>query len=153
MATPGYPCRVSLLDAVVGENVLLLNYELQSQPTPYRSSHAIFVREYACQATPEKNEIPKMSRHRLSSLRTFDNSGMMIGAEVVEGSQLGTQIEQMLGSCAADYLHIHNAKLGCYAAFVRRAWKRPPQPTVTPFPALKIAVGMTDSYRNRPSRN
>ena len=49
---PGYPCRVSLADAQVGETVLLLNYEHQANDTPYRSAHAIFVREGVSQAMP-----------------------------------------------------------------------------------------------------
>jgi hypothetical protein len=47
---PGYPCRVSLADAEVGETVILLNHEHQPAESPYRASHAIFVREHAGQA-------------------------------------------------------------------------------------------------------
>ena len=43
----GFPCRVSLRDAAPGETVLLLNYEHLAVATPYRSRHAIYVREYA----------------------------------------------------------------------------------------------------------
>ena len=117
---PGYPCRVSLQDAEVGEKVLLMNYEHQPMPTPFRSSHAIFVRESASQAIPNKNEIPKMFRHRLLSVRAFDKSGMMIDADVIDGERLESLIERMLENKSADYLHIHNAKLGCYAALVER---------------------------------
>jgi hypothetical protein len=119
-SNPGYPCRVSLLDAEVGETALLINYEHQSMPTPYRSSHAIFVREHARQAMPEKNQVPYMFRHRLLSLRAFDASGMMVDADVTDGDSLESLIERMLGNESADYLHIHNARPGCYAALVRR---------------------------------
>jgi len=117
---PGYPCRVSLQDAEVGETVLLMNYEHQPAPTPYRSSHAIFVREWAEQAVLESNEVPNMLRSRLLSVRAFDNSGMMIDADVIEGEQLESMIERMLASDATAYLHIHNARLGCYAVLVKR---------------------------------
>ncbi len=46
------PCRVTLRDAEPGETVLLLNHEHQSAPTPYRSAHAIYVREIAKAAAP-----------------------------------------------------------------------------------------------------
>lgn len=119
--TPGYPCRVSLQDAVVGETVLLMNYEHQPCSTPFRSSHAIFVREAASQAKPDINEIPKMFRLRLLSVRAFDAAGMMIDADVVDGDHLEPLIERMLADSSVDYLHIHNAKLGCYAVRVNRA--------------------------------
>jgi len=118
---PGFPCRVSLRDAEVGESLLLMNYEHQSMPTPFQSSHAIFVREWAIQARPDINEIPEMFRNRVLSVRAFDASGMMTDADLVEGVGLETQIERMLERGSVDCLHIHNAKPGCYAALVRRA--------------------------------
>jgi hypothetical protein len=39
-----FPCRVSLQDAEPGETLLLLNYEHQPTATPYRATHAIYVR-------------------------------------------------------------------------------------------------------------
>ena len=43
-AHPGYPCRVSLQDADIGETVFLLHHCHHDEATPYRASHAIFVR-------------------------------------------------------------------------------------------------------------
>lgn len=120
-SNPGYPCRISLQDAEVGEIVLLMNYEHQPALTPFRSSHAIFVRENASQAKPERNEVPTMFRHRLLSVRAFDASGMMIDADVVDGERLETVIEPMLKNINTDYLHLHNAKLGCYVGLVKRS--------------------------------
>ena len=118
---PGFPCRVSLQDAEVGENVLLMNYEHQSKPTPYRSSHAIFVREWASEVYPERNEVPEMFRHRLLSVRAFDATGMMTDADIVEGAYLENLIARMLTRSSVNCLHLHNAKPGCYAAMVKRA--------------------------------
>ena len=120
-SSPGYPCRVSLQDAEVGENVLLMNYEHQPAATPFQSSHAIFVRESASQAVLDTNEVPKMFRHRLLSVRAFDASGMMIDADVVDGEHLESLIERMLTNVSTDYLHVHNAKLGCYIGLVERS--------------------------------
>ena len=119
-SNPGFPCRVSLQDAEVGETVLLVNYEHQPKPTPFRSSHAIYVREGAKQAKPAKNQVPKMFRHRLLSVRAFDDCGMMVEAEVIDGECLETLIKQMLAYESIEYLHIHNAKPGCYDALVER---------------------------------
>ena len=118
---PGYPCRVSLQDADIGETVLLMNYEHQPALSPYRSSHAIFVREWAGQAKPGRNEVPEMLRHRMISVRAFDSSGMMVDADIVDGRQLESMIDRMLAIESVSYLHLHNAKRGCYAARVDQA--------------------------------
>ena len=85
---PGYPCRVSLSDVNIGETVLLLNYEHFSAQSPYRSSHAIFVKEGASRASTGRNEIPETLRIRLLSVRAFDARDMMVDADVVGGQDL-----------------------------------------------------------------
>jgi len=52
-AKPGYPCRVSLADAEIGETMILVNFEHQSADSPFRATHAIFVRENAEQGSPK----------------------------------------------------------------------------------------------------
>jgi len=119
---PGsFPCRVSLQDAEPGETVLLLNYEHLPVPGPYRSRHAIYVREHASEYRPELNEIPEVLASRLLSVRAFDASGMMVDAEVVAGVVAARVIEHQFDNPAVTYLHLHNAKPGCFAAQVVRA--------------------------------
>ena len=38
----------------------------------------------------------------------------MIDADVIEGEHLESLLERMLANDFAEYLHIHNARLGCY---------------------------------------
>lgn len=118
---PGFPCRVSLRDAEPGESVLLVNYEHLAVASPYRSRHAIFVRENAVDARLDVGEIPEVLATRLLSVRAFDRAGMMIDADVMQGSELAPGIARMLDKSAVDYLHVHNAKPGCFAARVDRA--------------------------------
>ncbi len=118
---PGYPCRISLRDADLGESVLLINYEHLAVAGPYRSRHAIFVRENATEARLKINEIPEMLTTRLLSLRAFDDGGMMIDADVIQGRGLATAVKRMLRSPRVQYLHVHNAKPGCFAARIDRA--------------------------------
>jgi hypothetical protein len=120
-AKPGFPCRVSLADAEPGETVILVNFEHQPENTPYRASHAIFVRENAKQAYPEVGEVPEVLRSRLISIRAFDARHFMLAADVVEGSTLREAIPKMLRNPDVSYLHLHNAKPGCFAASVTRA--------------------------------
>ena len=119
--SPGFPCRVSLEDAACGETVLLLNWEHLPLASPYRSRHAIYVREHALPASPAINEVPQSLWRRLLSVRAFDGEGMMVDADVVEGHALEAAIARLLGTPDAAFLHLHNAKPGCYAARVDRA--------------------------------
>jgi hypothetical protein len=118
---PGFPCRVSLRDVEPGERVLLLNFEHQSAGTPYRSSHAIYVKDGAGDAEPEPGEVPEVLRSRLLSVRAFDPQGMMVDADLSEGREAGALFERLLANPDVAYLHVHNAKRGCYAARVDRA--------------------------------
>jgi hypothetical protein len=118
---PGFPCRVSLRDAEPGERVLLLNFSHQPAGTPYRSNHAIYVREAATEAVPQPGEVPDVIRLRLISVRAFDAEDMMVDADVVHGRELEPVIERIFADARVAYLHLHNAKPGCYAARVDRA--------------------------------
>ena len=118
---PGFPDRIELRDAEPGESVLLVNFTHLAVDTPYRSSHAIFVREGAEHGVVSINEIPDSIRTRLISLRAFDASGMMTDADVVDGTALEPLIEKLLADQAVSFLHAHYARRGCYAARIERA--------------------------------
>ena len=119
-AEPGYPCRVSLRDAKVGERVLALSFVYHDVASPYRASGPIFVREHAETVQLEVNEIPQMLRHRLLSVRGYNTNGMMITAQVVQGSDLETVIVDQFDNDAVAYLQIHNAHPGCFNCSVYR---------------------------------
>jgi len=118
---PGFPCRVTLEDAEPGETVLLLNYEHQPADTPFRASHAIYVREGRPSAKLAKDEVPTLFRHRVMSLRAFSGEGMMLAAEVAPGADLEPAVERLLAEPGVAYLHAHYAGMGCYAARIDRA--------------------------------
>jgi hypothetical protein len=46
---------------------------------------------------------------------------MLVGAEVVNGSELEDAIQSLFAKGNAAYLHIHNAGPGCYSCSVVRA--------------------------------
>jgi hypothetical protein len=117
---PGFPCRVSLQDADPGETVLLLNYEHLAVASPYRSQHAIYVRENAKRAALEPDEIPTVLAIRLLSLRAFDHAGMMLDADVVEGKNALAVIQRMIANPKVEFMHAHNAKRGCFATRIDR---------------------------------
>lgn len=120
-SSPGTPCRVSMQDADVGETVILLNYEHQPEDSPYRASHGVFIRQNAEQARFDVNEVPDVIRSRLISLRYFNQSHMMIEADVVPGDTVAQELTAAFDNKDIAYVHIHNAKPGCFAASAHRA--------------------------------
>jgi Protein of unknown function (DUF1203) len=118
---PGTPCRISLADAEVGEEVILLPYEHHAAHSPYQSSGPIFIRKNVEKARLGVNEIPLMLHHRLLSLRAYDTDAMMTDAMVVEGKDLEESLYFMFDNVAVAYIHIHNARPGCYNCLVKRA--------------------------------
>ncbi|QUD89143.1 DUF1203 domain-containing protein [Phenylobacterium montanum] len=120
-AKPGSPCRITLEDAEPGESVLLLNYEHHAEPTPYRSNHAIFVREAALETARFEDRLPPVFQGRLLSIRAFGQAGMMVDAEVLQGAEAEPLIQAWLERPEIAYLHAHNAKRGCYSARIERS--------------------------------
>ena len=118
---PGFPCRVSLADAEIGETVILARFTHHDVLSPYRASGPIFVRSGARTASPGAGDIPAMFRHRLLSIRAYDDSAMMVDAEVVKGGDLENDIQRLFANDRVSYLHIHNARPGCYNCRVVRA--------------------------------
>ena len=121
---PGFPCRVSLADAEIGEEVLLVDFTHHDADSPYRASGPIFVRASAATAKPAVNEIPDMLRSRLLSVRAYDDGGMMCHSEVLEGTELADHIRKVFADDRVAYLHLHNARPGCYNCRVERAADR-----------------------------
>jgi hypothetical protein len=117
---PGFPCRVTLEDAEPGERVLLLPFEHQPAHTPYRASGPIFVRETARQAFDRTGAPPQALRIRPLSVRAYGADGMMRDADVTPGDCLEPLLERFFAEEAVDYVHIHYARRGCYAARVER---------------------------------
>jgi hypothetical protein len=118
--TPGFPDRIELRDLAPGETALLVNYTHQDAATPYRASHAIFVREGAEQSCSLIDEIPEVMQRRMLSLRAFDAAHMMVDATLVDGRQAREPVEQLLLNNAVSYIQAHYAQRGCYAARIER---------------------------------
>lgn len=118
---PGFPDRIGIRDLEPGESVLLVNYVHQPAETPYKASHAVFVREGADEQYEAVDEIPDAIRSRMISLRAFDEAGEMVDADLVDGREIEPLIARYLADTRIAYLHAHYAKRGCYAARIERA--------------------------------
>jgi hypothetical protein len=119
-AKPGYPCRVSLVDAEVGEELLLLPFEHQPANSPYKSSGPIFVRRGASQTQVELGVIPDYVLTRLISVRAYDSNHFMTEALVCAGGDVAKAIQKMFGHEKIAYIHLHNANRGCFSCAVNR---------------------------------
>lgn len=119
-ASPGFPDRIELRDLDIGDVAILVNHTHLPAESPYRASHAIFVREGADTPAAFVDEVPGVMLRRLLSVRAFDAHDMMIDADVAPGEESAGLIRKLLADPRAAYLHVHYAKFGCFAARVDR---------------------------------
>jgi hypothetical protein len=120
-SAPGaVPCRISLTDATPGDEVILTNYEHHAVDSPYRMRFAIYVRKGET-TYDAVDAIPEQLRKRTLAARSFDEQGMMIERELVEGTELEGAIGRLFADARTAYLHLHYAAPGCYAARIDRA--------------------------------
>jgi Protein of unknown function (DUF1203) len=119
-AKPGYPDRIEMRDAEVGESVILVNHMHLPDDSPYRSSHAVFVLEGATESYDATDRVPDVLRGRMLSLRAFDDAGMMLDADLVAGADIEPLIIRFFANPAIAFIHVHYAKRGCYACRIDR---------------------------------
>jgi len=119
-ARPGFPCRITLDDAEIGETLLLVNHCSHDGDNPYRATHAIFVGESATEAAIYVDEVPPALDRRVLSLRAFDQAGMMTDAALAQPGEADAVIRGLLASDAVDHVDAHNATRGCFAARIDR---------------------------------
>jgi hypothetical protein len=115
---PSFPCRVTLQDREVGEQVLLVNHVSQ-EDGPYRASHAIFVSDG--QAASFVDEVPPVFKGRVLSLRAFDHEGMMVEAALAQPGEADAVIRSLLANELLDHIDAHNATRGCFSARIERS--------------------------------
>jgi hypothetical protein len=115
----GFPCRVSLVDRPVGEQVILLNHVSHDIANPYRASHAIFVAD--AQQAEFVDEVPPVFMPRVLSLRGFDADGMMADALITQPGEADAGIRKLFENPEIVTIHVHNAARGCFSAKIERA--------------------------------
>jgi hypothetical protein len=114
--------RIALSDLREGETALLTYFEHQSADTPYRASHAVYVRECPGPSYDAVDRVPPILQGRLLSIRGFTASGMLADADVVAGDDaLDGGLRAMLAAERVAYVHVHFAAPGCFAAKVTRS--------------------------------
>ena len=94
----GFPCRISLEDAPVGEDVLLLPFTHQDSRSPYRASGPVFVRRGRTEAARILNRLPTYLTLRPLSVRAYDTADEIVDAEVVNGPDAPSETTQRSAS-------------------------------------------------------
>lgn len=116
---PGFPCRITLAEAEVGEALILVNHVSQDAPTPFRASQAIYVRKADAPACLI-DEVPPIFGTRTLGLRAFDAQGMLRGALLALPGEADAKIRELLERPEIESIHAHNAALGCFLARIER---------------------------------
>jgi hypothetical protein len=111
---------VSLEDAPIGAELLLLPYEHHEAHSPYRASGPIFVRRGATRRDLPPGELPPYVSARLISLRAYDADAMMVDATVCDGPEVAAALDGFFANRAVDYVHLHFAKRGCFSCVANR---------------------------------
>ena len=119
VTSPTFPCRVSLVDRPLGEQVILLNHVSHDVANPYRSSHAIFVAD--AEKAEYLDDVPPVFVSRVLSLRGFDRHGMMAEALITQPGEADAGIRKLFDNPEIETIHAHNAARGCFSAKVERA--------------------------------
>jgi hypothetical protein len=119
--TPGFPDRIEMRDAEIGEQLILLNHTSMENNSPYRATHAIFVLENAKQTYQAINEIPTVMYNRILSLRGFDPDGMMVDAKIAKGNDIRKAVLELLADKRVVHIDAHNAAQGCFSGRIKRA--------------------------------
>jgi hypothetical protein len=117
---PSFPCRVSLTDRDLGEQVLLINHVSHDVANPYRASHAIFVTETEQEPAEYIDELPPVFVSRVLSLRAFDKDGMMAEAILAGPGEADAAIRKLFANPEIETIHAHNATRGCFSARIER---------------------------------
>ncbi len=120
-ADKGWPCRISLEDAKMGETLILIHHTSHDVATPYRSAYAIYVRENAAKPAIYLDKTPPVFDGRVIALRAFDARGMLRDAALAIPGEADAKIRALFENEKIAYIHAHNAAHGCFAAKVERA--------------------------------
>ena len=120
---PGFPCRVSLVDADIGEELLLSAVRAPAgrpRPTARRG-------RFSC-ARPrsgrlEPGVVPDYVRTRLMSVTGLRRGASDDRCRGVSGNRgrPGHRLPRCSRAREAAYIHLHNANRGCFSCAVRRA--------------------------------
>ena len=120
-ASPGYPCRLSLQDARVNEEMYLFSHSPFSSANAYRETGPVFIRRDAIPASLEVNELPETAMARRIVVRAYNGAGRMLAATPAETTEISATIQDFLDDEAVEVVHLRATVSGCFLCEARRA--------------------------------
>ena len=120
-APNAFPDRITMVDLEPGETALLLNYEHLPVDSPYRSRHAIYVKEGATTPYSQMGEVPAVMKRRTLALRGINSAGHIVDADLATGEAIEPLILRLFENPDIAYIHAHYAQRGCFSARIDRA--------------------------------
>ena len=102
----GYPCRVSLVDAAPGEELVLLNHVSHDVEGPFRTAYAIYVRKDAEAPASFTDEAPAYLDRRTLSLRGFGADGLLKHGLLAMPGEADAKIRALFERPEIDTWHI-----------------------------------------------
>ena len=119
-APDSFPCRVTLEDAVPGEELMLVNYVSHDVEGPFRTAYGIYVRKDAARPGSFTDEAPPYLDTRMLGLRGFDEEGMLKGAIIAQPGEADARIRELFERPEITTIHAHSAAYGCFLARIER---------------------------------
>ncbi|MFT3692053.1 MAG: DUF1203 domain-containing protein [Kofleriaceae bacterium] len=116
----GFPDRVSMSDADIGDELLLVHYDHHVTRSPYRGGGAVYVKRGAVRSVLPAREIPLYVSRRPMSVRAYDRHGMMVEGIFCDGVDAKVHLDSLFARETIEYVHLHNARRGCFFTEARR---------------------------------
>lgn len=122
---PGFPCRHCLKLGEIGEEMLLVSWDLPLPQGPYWSPSPVFLHARNCAAAVIEDALPEtVTANLIVSLRHYDAAGMCLYdlGMVSAGDAALAPLRERLRDPRVAYVNIHTARPGCW---LTRVEKRP----------------------------
>jgi hypothetical protein len=114
------PCRHCLRMISTGMQQTLFTYDafagLEALPLP----GPVYVHSEACERYPEDGGFPVALRQSPRTLNAYGRGRRLLAQEYVEGENVDSTLERLLGRADVDYIHVRSTTAGCYTFRVER---------------------------------
>ena len=114
------PCRHCLRIISAGMRQTLFTYDafdgVEKLPLP----GPVYVHAEGCERYPEDGGFPDVLRESPRTLNAYGRGRKLVAQEYVQGENVDSTIEKLLGRGDVDYIHVRSTTAGCYTFRVER---------------------------------